>query len=162
MFGWLEVSWVFMRSIQAFWFVALAEADRIAISPVSPICLAIMSTSTLAMPSAVAWLMNRLRHSGLVSEWTLASGAALAGPTSAYVPPSSPIAVLPPLSEVSKYALPRFLGRKVDVLRHRQVGEERGLLVDDRDAGSLRLGGGLEVDDVPVALHRAGVPVVQT
>ena len=55
-------------SIQAFWFVALAVADRIAISPSSPICSAIRSTWTLAMPSALAWLTNRSRQSGSVSE----------------------------------------------------------------------------------------------
>src|SRR4051794_27565511 len=68
MFGWSEASSVFIWSIQAFWLVAFAAAERIAISPASPICSAIMSTCTLAMPSAVAWLMNRSRHSGLVSE----------------------------------------------------------------------------------------------
>ena len=52
MFGWLVDSSVFISSIQAFWLVALAEADRIATSPESPICSAIMSTCTLAMPSA--------------------------------------------------------------------------------------------------------------
>ena len=68
MFGWLAASSFSITSIQAFWLVALAAADRIATSPASPICSAIMSTWTLAMPSAVAWLMNRSRHSGLVSE----------------------------------------------------------------------------------------------
>ena len=57
-----------MMSIQAFWLVALAAAERIATSPESPICSAIMSTWTLAMPSAVAWLMNRSRQSGFMSE----------------------------------------------------------------------------------------------
>ena len=39
-----------------------------AIWPASPICSVIRSTWTFAMPSAVAWLMNRSRQSGLVSE----------------------------------------------------------------------------------------------
>ena len=47
MFGWLAARSFFIRSIQAFWLVALAVADRIAISPASPICLAIMSTCDL-------------------------------------------------------------------------------------------------------------------
>src|SRR6478735_8608579 len=106
------------------------------------------------MPSAVAWLMKRSRHSGLVSEsnvttfvpasrasssasqiasgsladttsaftpccaavlmnWTWASGVAVSGPTSSNLPPNSSTAFLPPLLLVSKYGLPRFLGRKV-------------------------------------------------
>src|SRR5580765_7306195 len=68
MFGWLAARSFFIIAIHAFWLVALAAADRIAISPESPICLAIMSTCTLAMPSAVAWLTNTSRQSGLVSE----------------------------------------------------------------------------------------------
>src|SRR6476646_4978194 len=68
MFGWLAASSFFIVAIQAFWLVALAAADRIAISPESPMSWAIMSTCTLAMPSAVAWLMNTSRQSGLVSE----------------------------------------------------------------------------------------------
>jgi hypothetical protein len=56
-----------MMSIHAFWLVALAEAERIAISPASPIWSAIMSTSTLAMPSAVAWFTNTSRQPGPVS-----------------------------------------------------------------------------------------------
>src|SRR6476661_7578731 len=59
---------VFIISIQAFWFVAFALADRMAISPASPICWEIRSIWLLAMPSALAWLMNRSRQSGLVSE----------------------------------------------------------------------------------------------
>ena len=46
MFGWLAASSFFISSIQAFWLVALAAADRIAISPESPISSAIMSTCT--------------------------------------------------------------------------------------------------------------------
>ena len=60
---------VFIISIQAFWLVAFAVADRIAISPPSaPIASEISLIWILAMPSAVAWLMNRSRHVGLVSE----------------------------------------------------------------------------------------------
>ena len=55
-------------AIHAFWLVALALADRIAISPEPPICSATSSSCTFAMPSEVAWLMNRSRHSGSVSE----------------------------------------------------------------------------------------------
>ena len=54
-------------SIHAFWLVALAAADRMAISPLPPICSEISSSCLAAMPSAVAWLMNRSRQSGLVS-----------------------------------------------------------------------------------------------
>src|SRR3954453_21940393 len=56
--GWFLSSF-FITSIHAFWLVALAVADRIAISPASPIWSAIMSTWTLPMPSGLAWLMNR-------------------------------------------------------------------------------------------------------
>src|SRR6476661_3832565 len=66
--GWLAARSVFIMAIHEFWFVAFALADRIAISPLSPIALATMSTSTLAMPSAVAWLMKRSRYWGSVSE----------------------------------------------------------------------------------------------
>ena len=38
----------FMTLIQAFWFVAFAVAERIAISPLPPICLAIELHLTLA------------------------------------------------------------------------------------------------------------------
>ena len=55
-------------SFQAFWFVALAVAERMATSPSSPICSAIRSPCTFAMPAASAWLMNRSRQSALVSE----------------------------------------------------------------------------------------------
>src|ERR1700759_3647810 len=68
MLGYLDASSFFMIAIQAFWLVALAAADRIAISPLLPISLAIRSTSTWAMPWAVAWLTKRLRQPGLVSE----------------------------------------------------------------------------------------------
>ena len=57
-----------MTLIQAFWLVAFAVADRIAISPLSPICLAIDSTWSLPTSSVVTWLMNTLRASGATSE----------------------------------------------------------------------------------------------
>ena len=56
-----------MSSIQAFWFVALAVAERIAILPASPICSAIRSTWIFAMPAASAGWMNMSRQSALVS-----------------------------------------------------------------------------------------------
>src|SRR3954453_5654221 len=68
MSGYVSAAYFFMISIQAFWFVAFAVAERIATSPFSPICSAMMSIWLLAMPSALAWLMNRSRQSGLVSE----------------------------------------------------------------------------------------------
>src|SRR3954468_19858781 len=66
--GWVPARSAFMSLIQAFWFVAFAAADRMATSPESPISLVTMSTSTLAMPSALAWLTNRSRNCGSVSE----------------------------------------------------------------------------------------------
>ena len=63
MFGYF-FSRFFMSAIQAFWFVAEAAAERIAILPVLPICFASPSTSTFAMPAAVAWLMNSERQAG--------------------------------------------------------------------------------------------------
>ena len=57
-----------MTLIQAFWLVAFAVAERIAISPSSPICLAIDSTWTSPMSFVVAWLTNTLRASGAMSE----------------------------------------------------------------------------------------------
>src|SRR3954451_11073733 len=67
MFGWFAASSFFITSIQAFWLVALAVAERIAISPASPIWSAIMSTWTLPMPSELAGWTNRSRHDGSVS-----------------------------------------------------------------------------------------------
>src|SRR5258708_2531079 len=58
MFGNL-VSSCFMYLIQAFWFVALAAADRMAIWPVELISLASRSTSDVPMVWVSAWLMNR-------------------------------------------------------------------------------------------------------
>ena len=45
----------------------MALADRIAISPSPPICSEMSSSCFWAIPSDVAWLTNRSRHSGLVS-----------------------------------------------------------------------------------------------
>ena len=53
-----------MTLIHAFWFVALAVADRIAIWPLLPICLAIDSTWFSPTSFVVTWLMNTLRASG--------------------------------------------------------------------------------------------------
>src|SRR5919112_858952 len=64
--GFLSVS--FMTLIHAFWFVALAVAERIAISPLSPICLAIDSTWFWPTSWVVTWLTNTLRASGATSE----------------------------------------------------------------------------------------------
>ncbi len=48
-----------MKPIQAFWLVALAAAERIAIWPLLPISLASRSTSDVPICSVLAWLMNR-------------------------------------------------------------------------------------------------------
>src|SRR5664279_2816334 len=58
MFGYL-VSCCFMYPIQAFWLVAVAAADRIAIWPVLLISLASRSTSEVPICSVLAWLMKR-------------------------------------------------------------------------------------------------------
>ena len=57
-----------MTLIQAFWLVALAVAERIAISPLLPICLAIDSTWFSPTSCVVTWLTNTLRASGATSE----------------------------------------------------------------------------------------------
>src|SRR4051812_35894707 len=57
-----------MYLIQVFWFVALAVAERIAMLPWLLICFASCWTSVRPRSSADAWLMNRLRPSGAVSE----------------------------------------------------------------------------------------------
>src|SRR5439155_13392403 len=54
----------FMKPIHAFWFVAEAAAETIAISPVFPICDAIRSTWLVPIAFESAWLMNTLRHAG--------------------------------------------------------------------------------------------------
>ena len=58
MFGYL-LSCSFMYLIHAFWFVAVAAADKIAIWPELPICLARRSTSEVPIDLVSAWLMNR-------------------------------------------------------------------------------------------------------
>ena len=58
----------FMKPIHVFWLVAFGVADRIAISPLLPICLASTCTSERPRSSALAWLMKRLRPAGAVSE----------------------------------------------------------------------------------------------
>src|SRR5258708_33869098 len=70
MFGYFFSS-CFMWTIQAFWFVALAAADRIAIWPLLPISLASRSTSEVPICWALAWLMNRWLGllPQLTSEW---------------------------------------------------------------------------------------------
>src|SRR5437763_1708220 len=57
MFGYF-FSCSFMYLIHAFWLVALAAADRIAISPVELICLASRSTSDVPICLVSAWLMT--------------------------------------------------------------------------------------------------------
>jgi hypothetical protein len=54
----------FMYPIQAFWFVAEAVADTIAMSPVSFSSLASTSTSLVPIWAVDAWLMNRFRQPG--------------------------------------------------------------------------------------------------
>jgi hypothetical protein len=49
-----------------------------------------------------------------------------------------------------------------DVLGDREVREERGLLVDHRDASGLRLRRRTEVDGLAAETHLAGVPAVDT
>src|ERR1035437_3177344 len=58
MFGYLASS-CFMYTSQAFWLVALAAADRIAIWPLLPISAASRLTSDSPICSVFAWLMNR-------------------------------------------------------------------------------------------------------
>ena len=53
-----------MKPIQAFWFVAEAEAETIAISPVFLICDASRSTWLVPIAFVSAWLMKRSRHFG--------------------------------------------------------------------------------------------------
>src|SRR3954452_2655271 len=58
MFGYFG-SCSFMYLIQAFWFVALAAAERMPMSPLDPICLASRSTWDVPIVLVSAWLMNR-------------------------------------------------------------------------------------------------------
>src|SRR5215471_15725828 len=53
-----------MKPIQAFWFVAEAAAETIAICPLPPISLASRSTWPAPIPWAVAWFTKRLRQAG--------------------------------------------------------------------------------------------------
>ncbi len=68
MSGWFAASSSSISLIHSFWLVALAAAERIATSPLSPICSAIRSTWLLAMPAASAWLTKTSRNCGSVSE----------------------------------------------------------------------------------------------
>ena len=63
MFGYFFSS-CFMYPIQAFWFVAEAAADTIAISPLELICFASTSTSLVPIWAVDAWLMNMSRQVG--------------------------------------------------------------------------------------------------
>src|SRR6266542_4509354 len=63
MFGYF-VSSFFMKPIQAFWFVAEAAAERIAICPDLPICLASRATSLRPIAYVSAWLTNSVRQAG--------------------------------------------------------------------------------------------------
>src|SRR3954464_701823 len=65
---WGFLSSSFMYLIQVFWFVALAVAERIAIWPLPPICLAMRLTWPLPMSGADVWLMNTVRALGATSE----------------------------------------------------------------------------------------------
>ena len=53
-----------MYPIQAFWFVAEAAAETMAICPVPFSSLARMSTSLVPIAAVSAWLMNRFRQVG--------------------------------------------------------------------------------------------------
>jgi hypothetical protein len=57
-----------MNSIQVFWFVALAVAERIAISPLWSIMSASNWTWLRPISSELAWLMKRSRQSLEASE----------------------------------------------------------------------------------------------
>src|SRR3954447_21467439 len=58
----------FMTLIQEFWFGALAVADRIAMSPLPPICSLSIFTSSAPMVCTEAWLMKSVRASLATSE----------------------------------------------------------------------------------------------
>src|SRR6478752_2494119 len=64
----LEASSSSMYLIHSFWLVALAVADRMAISPLPPICSEISLVWIKATSLATTWLMKMSRQSGLVSE----------------------------------------------------------------------------------------------
>src|SRR5215469_13879826 len=63
MLGYLAIS-CFMYPIQAFWLVAEAAADTIAICPLSWSSVASKSTSLVPIAAVSAWLMNRFRQVG--------------------------------------------------------------------------------------------------
>ena len=54
----------FMYPIQAFWLVAEAAAETIAMSPVLLICLASRSTSLVPIWAVEAWFTKRFRQVG--------------------------------------------------------------------------------------------------
>ena len=54
----------FMNPIQAFWLVAEAAAETIAMSPLLLICLASRSTSLVPIWAVEAWFTNRFRQVG--------------------------------------------------------------------------------------------------
>src|ERR1700721_4594738 len=80
MFGYLASS-CFMYTIQEFWLVALAAADKIAIWPLLLISLARMSTSEVPMVCVFAWLMNR--WFGALPQLTSESNARILMPAAA-------------------------------------------------------------------------------
>src|SRR4051812_35592005 len=80
MFGYF-FSCSFMYLIHAFWLVALAAAERIAICPVELICLASRSTSEVPMSFVSAWLMNR--WFGELPHWMSESNATILMPACA-------------------------------------------------------------------------------
>src|ERR1700730_11177969 len=109
MFGYFFNS-CFMYTIQAFWFVALAAADKMAICPLLPISLASRSTSEVPICWVLAWLMNKWL--GLVPQLTSEPNATIFIPAAAVsavplltttLPPSSFNAVWPPWSAMTSY-----------------------------------------------------------
>src|SRR5260370_6938123 len=80
MFGYFFHSCL-MYTIQAFWFVALAAADRMAIWPLLPISLASRSTSEVPICWVLAWLLNRWL--GLGPQLTSESNATIFIPAAA-------------------------------------------------------------------------------
>src|SRR6266540_2155766 len=125
MFGYF-VSSFFMKPIQAFWFVAEAAAERIAICPDLPICLASRATSLRPIASVSAWLTNSVRQAGasesyvttviffLIADFSVGQSAdASVAETMRASAPFLIAASAPPdltLSAVVKYGFPRFFG----------------------------------------------------
>src|SRR6185437_7881933 len=64
MFGYF-LSCCFMNPIHAFWLVADAAAETIAMSPLLPVCLASRSTSLVPIAAVEAWLTNSWRQVGV-------------------------------------------------------------------------------------------------